>query len=196
MELTVDDVRSAPTMATPLTMLDICAMSDGVTVAILASEEMAEKLAFRPVKIAGVGSGTDGMRMADRPRRGVILLPHESPEDYKDLRYPGAHSFRAAKMAYQMAGTSTPREELNFVELHDAYTSSEIQTYEDMGLCKYGEGGCFIEEGHSKLTGVVPANPFGGLPACGHPVGATGLMQAVFAFWQLQGTIAKHLGKR
>ena len=40
----------------------------------------------------------------------------------------------------------------------------------------------------------LPVNPSGGLLACGHPVGATGLMQAVFAFWQLQGTIGKHLG--
>jgi acetyl-CoA C-acetyltransferase len=39
---------------------------------------------------------------------------------------------------------------------------------------------------------MVPVNPSGGLIACGHPVGATGLMQAVFAFWQLQGTIEKH----
>ena len=41
---------------------------------------------------------------------------------------------------------------------------------------------------------VCPVNPGGGLIACGHPVGATGLMQAVFAIWQLQGTIAKHFG--
>ncbi len=40
----------------------------------------------------------------------------------------------------------------------------------------------------------IPVNPSGGLLACGHPVGATGLMQAVFAFWQIQGTIGKHLG--
>ncbi|RPI84553.1 MAG: acetyl-CoA acetyltransferase [Chloroflexi bacterium] len=39
-----------------------------------------------------------------------------------------------------------------------------------------------------------PVNPSGGLIACGHPVGATGLMQAVFAFWQLQGSIDKHFG--
>ena len=42
--------------------------------------------------------------------------------------------------------------------------------------------------------GRLPVNPSGGLLACGHPVGATGLMQAVFAFWQLQGAIKKHLG--
>jgi acetyl-CoA C-acetyltransferase len=41
---------------------------------------------------------------------------------------------------------------------------------------------------------ALAVNPSGGLIACGHPVGATGLMQAVFAIWQLQGTIGKHFG--
>ncbi|MCL5960936.1 MAG: thiolase domain-containing protein [Chloroflexi bacterium] len=198
MQLTVADVRSSTMVATPLTMLDICTMSDGAAVAILASEEAAARLTDRPVKITGVGTGTDAMRMSDRPHGKVILLPHESEKDYQNLKYPGVHSFRAgreaSRQAYRMAGVQNPLEELDFVELHDAYTSSEIQTYEDMGLCKYGEGGRFIDEGHSTLEGKVPVNPSGGLLACGHPVGATGLMQAVFAFWQLQDTISKHMG--
>jgi acetyl-CoA C-acetyltransferase len=41
---------------------------------------------------------------------------------------------------------------------------------------------------------ICPVNPSGGLIACGHPVGATGLMQAVFAIWQIQNTIGKHFG--
>ncbi len=185
-------------------------MSDGAAVAILASEETAQKLCNSPVRITGVGCGTDAMRMADRPHGKVILLPHESAEEYQDLKYPGVHSFRAgrtaAKLAYTMAGIANPSKELDFIELHDAYTSSEIQTYEDLGLCRYGEGGKFVESGAPFLPGVdygldfmpgpwkkIPVNPSGGLLACGHPVGATGLMQAVFAFWQLQGTIGKHL---
>ena len=179
-----------------------------ITVAV-ASEKMAEELCDAPVKIMGIGSGTDSMRMADRPYGKVILLPHEKKEEYKNLKYPGVHSFRAgrmaAKLAYKMAGLENPLEQLDFVELHDAYTSSEIQTYEDLGLCRYGEGGNFVEEGHPFLPGIdyglklkkrgtLPVNPSGGLLACGHPVGATGLLQAVFAFWQLQGKMKKHLG--
>lgn len=197
-ELTVEEVRSSPMVATPLTMLDICTMSDGAAVCILASEDMAGHLTDRPVRIVGLGSGTDTMRMADRPRTNVILLPHETETAYQDLEYPGVHSFRAgrmaAKQAYAMAGIQSPVEDLDFVELHDAYTSSELQTYEDLGLCKYGEGGTFIDSGAPQIDGVIPVNPSGGLLACGHPVGATGLMQAVFAFWQLQGSIEKHLG--
>lgn len=207
--LTIKDVRESPMVATPLTMEDICTMSDGAAVCVLASEAVAERVCDRPVRIVGVGSGSDAMRMADRPHGRVLLLPHESEEEYRHLRYPGVHSFRggrmAAKLAYEMAGITNPREELSFIELHDAYTSSEIQTYEDLGLCRYGEGGTFVESGVPFLPGVdygmelpnqgvLPVNPSGGLIACGHPVGATGLMQAVFAFWQLQETIDRHLG--
>ncbi|HEY6008228.1 MAG TPA: thiolase domain-containing protein [Geobacteraceae bacterium] len=210
--LTVEEVRSSPMVATPLTIRDCCQMSDGAAVAVLASEEAAHRLGGRPVRVSGLGSGTDAMRMADRPRDPVILLPHESEDDYPGLDYPGVHSFRggrmAAKLAYEMAGIANPGEDLDFVELHDAYTSSELQTYEDLGLCRYGEGGRFVESGAPFMPHVpyglsfsgderwrpVPVNPSGGLLACGHPVGATGLMQAVFAFWQLQGTIARHLG--
>jgi acetyl-CoA C-acetyltransferase len=214
--LTMEDVRNSPMVATPLTMLDICTMSDGAAVAILADEAAAEAVCDRPVAITGIGAGTDTMRLADRPREKVPLLPNERAADYRDLRYPGVHSCRggrvAARQAYRMAGLSDPIEELDFVELHDAYTSSEIQTYEDLGLCRYGEGGRFVEEGNPFLPGIdyglagangraplpkigtLPVNPSGGLLACGHPIGATGLMQSVFAFWQLQGRITNHLG--
>jgi acetyl-CoA C-acetyltransferase len=111
----------------------------------------------------------------------------------------------AGKMAFKQAGIRDPLHELDFVELHDAYTSSEVQTYEDLGLCRYGEGGPFAASGRAFMPGVdyglalpekpvCPVNPSGGLIACGHPVGATGLMQAVFALWQLQGTVGKHFG--
>ncbi len=228
-KLTVADVRASPMVAWPLTRLDICVMSDGAAAAILCSEEGLTKLEqaagrrLPRVRVKGIGRGTDAMRMSDRPHDSYekflkdYALPHEVASDdtrsyYKALwdkgfRYPGVHSFRAGRMAsrqaYQMAGISNPVGEIDFVELHDAYTSSEIQTYEDMGLCRYGEGGPFAASGKAFMPGieyglklndgpVCPVNPSGGLIACGHPVGATGLMQAVFAIWQLQGTIAKH----
>lgn len=229
---TVADVRNSPMVAWPLTRLDICVMSDGAAVSLLASEEGLRKLEAagavvpRPlVKVTGIGRGTDAMRMADRPHVDYdyfmqhYALEHEKNSDdtrayYRELwdkgfRYPGVHSFRggrmAGKMAYKHAGIADPLKEIDFIELHDAYTSSEIQTYEDLGLCRYGEGGPFAESGKAFVPGVdyglnlsdqpiCPVNPSGGLIACGHPVGATGLMQAVFATWQLQGSIAKHFG--
>ena len=213
MKIGIEDVRNSEMVAWPLTMLDICTMSDGAAVILFASDEGLNKLEkalnqrLQPSKVIGVGGGMDAMRMADRPHGKVPLLSHETEEDYKNLKYPGVHSFRsgrmASKTAYEMAGITDPINELDFIELHDAYTSSEIQTYEDMGLCKYGEGGSFTESGAPFMPNLeygykfpnqckIPVNPSGGLIACGHPVGATGLMQGVFAHWQLQGTIGKH----
>jgi acetyl-CoA C-acetyltransferase len=226
----IQDVRDAPMVAWPLTRLDICVMSDGAAATILASEEGIQKLEKagakipRPlVKITGIGRGTDAMRMSDRPHVDyVTFIEDYASEQEKDssdtmkyyqklwdhgTRYPGVHSFRAGRtagnMAYKQAGIFDPIEELDFVELHDAYTSSEIQTYEDLGLCRYGEGGPFAASGKAFMPDIdyglnladkpiCPVNPSGGLIACGHPVGATGLMQAVFAIWQLQGSIKKH----
>ena len=228
----VADVRAAPMVAWPLTRLDICVMSDGAAAVILVSEEGLRKLEAagaeitRPlVRITGIGRGTDAMRMSDRPHTDydTFMADYATEQErssadtqayYRKLwdkgtRYPGVHSFRAGRtagnMAYRMAGIQDPLNELDFVELHDAYTSSEIQTYEDMGLCRYGEGGPFAASGKAFLPGldyglelpdqpVCPVNPSGGLIACGHPVGATGLMQAVFAMWQLQGSIPQHFG--
>ncbi len=229
--LTLADVRAAPMVAWPLTRLDICVMSDGAAAVVLASEDGLAKIEAASgrrcprVKVTGIGRGTDAMRMADRPHQSLDeflrenALPHEQDSQdtlayYRDLwqrgfRYPGVHSFRAGRMAsreaYRHAGIRDPLHELDFIELHDAYTSSEIQTYEDMGLCRYGEGGPFAASGKAFMPGidyglalpeapVCPVNPSGGLIACGHPVGATGLMQGVFALWQLQGTIAQHFG--
>jgi acetyl-CoA C-acetyltransferase len=227
---TIEDVRNAPMVAWPLTRLDICVMSDGAAATILVSEEGLAKLEAagakipRPlVRVTGIGRGTDAMRMADRPHFDYdtfindYATEQEKASDetrayYKKLwghgtRYPGVHSFRAGRtagnMAYKHAGVSDPLGELDFVELHDAYTSSEIQTYEDLGLCRYGEGGEFAASGKAFLPNIdyglnlpeetaCAVNPSGGLIACGHPVGATGLMQAVFAIWQLQGSVEKH----
>ncbi|MGH2606944.1 MAG: thiolase C-terminal domain-containing protein, partial [Anaerolineales bacterium] len=227
---TIEDVRRSPMVAWPLTRLDICVMSDGAAVAVLASEEGLRRLEHhgatlprRPVRVTGIGRGTDAMRMADRPHvdydtfmRDYATEAEQSSDETrayynklwdKGTRYPGVHSFRggrmAGKMAYKGASITDPLHELDFIELHDAYTSSEIQTYEDLGLCRYGEGGPFAASGKAFMPGIdygltlndkplTPVNPSGGLIACGHPVGATGLMQAVFALWQIQGTIAKH----
>jgi acetyl-CoA C-acetyltransferase len=228
----IQDIRSAPMVAWPLTRLDICVMSDGAAATILCSEEGLKKLEkagaqiARPlVKVTGIGRGTDAMRMADRPHVDYDdFMRHYATEQEKSsdetrayyrklwdkgFRYPGVHSFRAGRtagnMAWKHAGIVDPLHELDFIELHDAYTSSEIQTYEDLGLCRYGEGGPFAASGKAFMPGIdyglnlpekpeCPVNPSGGLIACGHPVGATGLMQAVFAIWELQGTIHKHFG--
>lgn len=215
--LTIEEVRRSPVIAWPLNRLDICVMSDGAAACLLADEDTAYELTDQPIEVKSVGAGTDAMRLADRPHKDPVLLPHESSSEYEGkqfvggrLRFPGVHSCRAgrvaAQQAYKKAQVINPARDLDFVELHDAFTSSELQTVEDLGLCRYGESGPFTMAGNTFMPnieygldlpkqGTIPVNPSGGLLACGHPIGATGLMQAVFAFWQLQGSIPRHFGQ-
>jgi acetyl-CoA acyltransferase len=96
---------------------------------------------------------------------------------------------RAAEKAYEMA--SLGPKELHVVEVHDAFTISEIIHYEGLGLCRPGEGGRLIDEGDTELGGRIPVNPSGGLLSKGHPVGASGVAQVVEIVWQLRGEADK-----
>ena len=96
---------------------------------------------------------------------------------------------RVAKQAYEKAGVGP--EDLSVIELHDASAPAELMTYEELGLCKPGEGGKMIDEGVTEISGRMPVNPSGGLLAKGHPVGATGVAQICEVFWQLRGEAGK-----
>jgi acetyl-CoA C-acetyltransferase len=49
--------------------------------------------------------------------------------------------------------------------------------------------------GETALEGTIAVNPSGGLKACGHPVGATGVKQAAEIFYQLNGIAGKRQRK-
>ena len=199
MKITVEDVLKSPVVAYPLRALDCCLMTVGAACAIICDEETATKLTKgtknKPLRM-WVGAGSHTLRPADRRHMDIPLLPHESADQYKDLeerfpggsRYPGFSSFLAARMAayyaYGMAGIKNPLEDLDVVELHDAFTISDVQTYEDVGLRPYGYGRDYVESGDCYHTnpktgkpGKLPSNISGGLIGCMHSVGATGIMQ-------------------
>ncbi|HSO72661.1 MAG TPA: hypothetical protein VLR91_08445, partial [Thermodesulfobacteriota bacterium] len=160
----------------------------------LCDEKTAYKLTDHPVEVFICG-GSHTLRVADRRHMEIPLLPNEKPGMYKNYlkegsRYPGFESFLAARfaayLAYRMAGIYDPLEELDLVELHDAFTISDIQTYGDIGLRPYGQEQEYIESGDAYYGGKCPSNLSGGLLGTMHAVGATGIFQAVECLWQLQ----------
>jgi acetyl-CoA C-acetyltransferase len=88
-----------------------------------------------------------------------------------------------------MAGLST--RDIDLVEVHDCFTIAEICAIEDLGFCRKGEAGKMTEEGVTALSGSLPVNTSGGLKACGHPVGATGIKQVFEIVQQLRGEAGK-----
>jgi acetyl-CoA C-acetyltransferase len=91
----------------------------------------------------------------------------------------------AAEQAYKMAGVAP--NDIDVACTHDCFSIAEIMSYEDLGFCKKGEGGKFIEDGQSYIGGKVPINVDGGLKSKGHPLGATGVSMTVEITMQLRG---------
>ena len=193
---TVEDVLKNDMVSDPLTFLECCVMSVGSAVLILCDEKVAYELSDNPIQITACCGGTHTLRTADRRHMPILLLPGETEETYKDYfkgnrhDWPGFSSFLAARMAaylaYNQAGIKDPVKELDILETHDAFTISDIQTYEDIGLRPYGRGREFVESGEAFYEGALPTNLSGGLIGTMHAVGATGIFQLVEVLWQLQ----------
>ena len=209
MDITIDDVLKSPVVADPLRALDCCLMSAGAACVVLADEDTARKMCKNPLRLY-IAAGSHTLRVADRRDMEVPLLPNEVPGQYDHQeeefpgasRYPGFSAFLAARMAayygYRMAGVVDPISDLDLVELHDAFTISDIQTYEDIGIKPYGHGREYVESGECYLVnpktgkpGKLPANLSGGLIGCMHAVGATGIMQVVEIMLHLLGRHAE-----
>jgi len=167
---TVQEVLDSPMIADPLTLYSCCPNSDGAAALIVCSRKKAVKAKGKAVRI-----------LASVLATGI----YENQRDFTSWEVEK----RAAGKAYTMA--SLGPEDLDVVEVHDAFTISEILHYEGLGLCRPGEGGRLIDEGITALGGRIPVNPSGGLLSRGHPVGASGVAQVVEIVWQLRGEAGK-----
>ncbi|MCG6537729.1 MAG: hypothetical protein L7F78_24190, partial [Syntrophales bacterium LBB04] len=116
----------------------------------------------------GVGHATDTSAVSQRPS----LTSFSSTKG-------------AAVKAYKLAQVNPS--DIQFAEVHDAFTLFEIIGTEDLGFFPPGEGWKALEQGTTQLRGRLPVNPSGGLKSRGHPVGASGLAQLVEIVWQLRG---------
>lgn len=164
-QLTVEDVLAAREIAWPLTLPMCSPVGDGAAAVVLVSERKAREWGL-----------SDAVRV-----ESTVLASGWDYEGDEKITLPES----VARQAYDEAGFGP--EELDLVELHDASAPSEIIYYEHLGLCPKGEGGPFVEAGHTSLGGRIPVNTSGGLLRKGHPIGATGVAQIVELTDQLRG---------
>lgn len=168
LRLTVQDVLESRKLADPIKLLDASPISDGACAIILARESAARRTAKPPVWIRGVGYCADTYHLGDRDLAECAAL------------------VQASRKAYEMAGLRDPRQELDVVELYDAFSYQELLWTEGLGLCGPGEGGKLVESGATQLAGDIPVNPSGGLLSA-HTVIAAGLIRIAECVLQLRG---------
>jgi acetyl-CoA C-acetyltransferase len=167
-KVTVDGVLKSVLVADPLRILDCSPITDGAAAVVLAPVETARKLKRPFVRITGCGQATDAIALSSRTDLAWLESTHV-----------------AAGKALAMAKRKI--EDIDLFEVHDCFTIAEIMVMEALGLVEKGQGGKAVEDGLTARGGRYPVNPSGGLKAKGHPVGATGVAQAVEIVKQLRG---------
>ena len=163
--LTVEDVLSSRMICDPLHKLDCCLITDGGGVVILTNDARARDAAKMPIRVLGAGESHTHWHMAQMPDLTIS---------------PGAVSGREA---FAMAGI-TPTD-VDVFEPYDAFTITVLMALEDLGFCKKGEGGAFVETGVLGPGGELPSMTSGGGLSYNHP-GALGILLLVEAVRQLR----------
>ena len=167
-KITVEEVMKARPVAEPFTLLHCCPSGDGAAAVVICASDMAARFTSKPpIKV-----------LASEVNSGRYMT------GFRDMTTPEI-TVRGAHEAYEMAGVGP--EDLDVVEVHDAFTIAELLYYEALGLCPKGEAKRLLADGETSLGGRVPVNPSGGLLAKGHPIGATGAAQIVEVVRQLRG---------
>ena len=167
-EITVEEVLNSRMVASPLTLQMCCGISDGAGAVVVCSKEMTKKLGIeKPVKVSGAVVSSGPYHNKPRDLTG---------DDITEM---------AAERLYEESGIGP--EDVDIVELHDAFSIAEILYYEVLGLCKKGEGIKFLRDGESTYGGKCVVSPRGGMLSYGHPVGASGAAQIAACVKQMRG---------
>jgi acetyl-CoA C-acetyltransferase len=157
----------------PIGLLDASPMGDGAAAVILCPTDLAREYADKPIRIRGSAVATDSLSIHDR----------------RDPLWLSAAEISAQK-AYRQAQVDP--QDIDFFELHDAFTIMAALSLEAAGFAERGKGTWLARDGEISLAGKIPITTQGGLKARGHPVGATGLYQVVEAVQQLRGQAGKN----
>lgn len=177
-EIAREVVDNSQVVAEPLRLFDCSPVSDGAATVVLSTDEKYNK---KP-KIIGFGHAQDSLDLASRSSLSELVATK-----------------KASQKAYQMAGIEA--KDIDVAEVHDCFTIAELLAVENLGFCASGKGIDFLSEvlgASEKMIGEnknvasdnadivrenikkISINPSGGLKACGHPVGATGVKQIAF----------------
>jgi acetyl-CoA C-acetyltransferase len=160
------DNKANPMIAWPLRLFDCSPITDGAAAILLVAEERAKEFTDHPIHIIGSGQASDA-----------------ALHDRADLTTLSAAKLASSK-AYEMAGVTA--DDIRIAEVHDCFTIAEVVASEDIGFFAPGDGFKAAEDGVTARTGSKPINTSGGLKSKGHPVGASGVAQAVEVWKQMR----------
>ena len=164
--LSIEEVLKARMVSDPLSVRDCCLVTDGGGAFVLVRADRARDLPKKPVYVLGNATANWNRQ---------ISAMH-------DLTVTAAS--QSGREAFAMAGLSPA--DMGVVQLYDAFTINTLLFLEDLGFCKKGEAGAFVEGGGIAPGGRLPVNTNGGGLSCTHP-GMYGIFTVIEAVRQLRG---------
>ena len=167
-QITAEQVAASRLIYPPLRLLDCSPVSDGAAAVLLAPLNDAQKFSDNPIEIVASAATTDRFRISDRP--DPLHLAASMASTYK---------------AFSQAGIE--HQDVDFFELHDAFSIMACLILEATGFAAPGHGWQMAADGAISLDGRIPIATMGGLKARGHPIGATALYQSCEIVAQLIG---------
>ena len=179
-EFSEADVLASPVVADPLTLLEICATSDGAAAIVLTSMDFATRRTAQPVKVSAISTVTPTYPQT------VLELPGFATDAAVGLTPPEL-PFRdaIAAAAYEEAGLGP--DDLDLAEVYDLSSALELDWYENIGLCAEGDAEQLLRNGDTEIGGRIPVNPSGGLACFGEAIPAQAIAQVCELTWQLRG---------
>ena len=159
--ITMDDYLASPLISDPYRLLDCSLEADGAAAFVVTSAERAKDLRGKAVPILGFAQG--------QPFPADDIVTREDPFELGVTH--------ATARAFEMAGIT--HADVDFAEIYDPFTFQVIHQLEEMGFCRRGEGGPFVEGGRIELGGDLPVNTHGGLLSEAHMLGMNHFVEAV-----------------
>ena len=172
-KITIDTVMNAPMVAAPLGLFDCCGVSDGSACAIVTTPELAKSLGKSDI-------------ISVKALQLAVSNGLEAQHNSWDGSY-FATTRIASTRAYQEAGITKPREQINLIEVHDCFSVTELVTMEDLHISPEGGAIKDVLDGFYDAEGALPCQIDGGLKCFGHPIGASGLRMIYEMYLQLLG---------
>ena len=178
---TADD-EANPVIEGRTRKMDCGQVTDGAAVIFLASPERAKQYA------KDNGLDFDRLpRISGWGHRSAPISYRRKVDSSADQDYVFPQVRRAILDARKRAGVDS-LDQLDAVETHDCFTTTEYMAIDHLGLTAPGESWKAIEDGTIEMGGKLPINPSGGLIGLGHPVGATGVRMTLDAAKQVTDT--------
>ena len=171
--INIEDHHNSPMIVDPFRLLDFCMQSDVGAAVIITSAERARDLRQDPVYLAGAAMGSV-------PRWGQGMFGGYNMDD-EDFASAGQRT--VAEELYRNAGLGP--NDLDVAQIYDHFTGMFLMELEDFGLCKKGESGPFVADGHTRIGGSIPVNTHGGNLA---EVFGHGITHVIEGVRQLRGT--------